>query len=77
MSNFGQSQFNTPPQFDQVQKSLSQVHLSNSQTHGGSGGDNFPIAEEDKEQETNEMSDEKIKKWSIDSSAHEIFVHQT
>ena len=28
--------------------------------HGGSG-DNFPIAEEDKEQEANEMSDEKVK----------------
>ena len=33
---------------------------STSHVHGGSG-ENFPIAEEDKEQEANEMSDEKVK----------------
>ena len=47
-----------------MQKSLSQVNLS-SNSHVGGSGDNFAIAEEDKEQEVNEMSDEKIKKWSI------------
>ena len=43
---------------------MSQVHLSSSGQPGhvqGSSGENFPIAEEEKENEANEMSDEKVK----------------
>ena len=50
---------------------MSQVHLPSSGQPGhvqGSSGENFPIAEEEKENEANEMSDEKVKQTNAPNS---------